>query len=634
MSSIFRVRLCYILACVLLAGAPSVADAAKTSGLIVVVLGSSTAWGAGATPITQAWSYRYGAYLQGLDPSNRFINLAVSGYTTYHVLPTGTPPLTGRPSPDPQHNITAALALHPDAVIVNLPSNDTSMGFSAAEQEANYRTIARVAGEANVPIWIATSQPRNMTLIMRNTQKEVRDWIRMIYGQRSVDFWTTVARPDGTIASGYDSGDGIHLNNAGHDVLYRRVIAAGIPELLARTTTTAVNDPYGDLDGDGAVTDADVALMTRYLADPTQLTAAQQDRIRRYGDVANVVNQTTIGNGVVDSNDTMRLLLLSGGQIDAGTAGPVRQDYGDVNGDGHVDIVDALLVSRSMAGLVTDPAILERIHTRGLGDVSPTVPSVTFGDGTIDSKDLTVLTARAAGNDANPPAYVDYWPLHVADPAAPLIKPDLVVATDISGLTGDANHQVRFVTDAVEERRGYTVTRIAGSDGSVLAAFKGIDGSIYALYVDYPQAFGDHRLEFMSPLKLLDASAARGPAAPWAASTTGAFSGIPSQSVIATGTVLDRADHYTPAAGDFTIVAPGSTWSKAVRARLDIALLRGDWGTMDMQQAFFYEFAPFIGVVERAQSPYRGSLAAATDRPDLVVNEITSRGIQYTRTAP
>jgi len=58
----------------------------------------------------------------------------------------------------------------------------------------------------------------------------MREWIYSTYGSRSVDFWTSLAASDGTIDSTYGSGDGIHINNAGHRKLYNRVVGSGFFE--------------------------------------------------------------------------------------------------------------------------------------------------------------------------------------------------------------------------------------------------------------------------------------------------------------------------------------------------------------------------------------------------------------------
>ena len=75
----------------------------------VAVVGSSTAAGFGLDDPATSWVGRYAAYLAAGCPGSKVTNLAVSGYTTFHVLPSGTPNAQGRPAVDERHNVTAAL---------------------------------------------------------------------------------------------------------------------------------------------------------------------------------------------------------------------------------------------------------------------------------------------------------------------------------------------------------------------------------------------------------------------------------------------------------------------------------------------------------------------------------------------
>lgn len=194
----------------------------------VVVLGSSTAAGTGPSHPDSAWVNRYRANAESLNPSNQVTNLALGGYTTYHILPTGSVPPPGRPAPDPARNITQALSLSPDFVIINLPSNDAASGYAVSEQLANYDSVLVRAAAEGVPVWISTTQPRNLPLAGRTNLMEMRDSTFARFGEHAVDFWNTLALPGGTIDPLYDSGDGIHLNDAGHGVLFERVAAKGI----------------------------------------------------------------------------------------------------------------------------------------------------------------------------------------------------------------------------------------------------------------------------------------------------------------------------------------------------------------------------------------------------------------------
>jgi len=192
----------------------------------VVVLGSSTAEGTGPSHPDSAWVARYREHLRTDRPSSRVTNLARGGYTTYHIQPDGFAPPPGRPAPDPERNISAAVRLRPDAIVVNLPSNDAAAGYGVDEQLANYARVLAVTDSAGVDVWIATTQPRNLAPAGRALLVAMRDSTLTRFGGRAIDFWSGVAAPDGAILPAADCGDGIHLNDAAHRLLCERVVAA------------------------------------------------------------------------------------------------------------------------------------------------------------------------------------------------------------------------------------------------------------------------------------------------------------------------------------------------------------------------------------------------------------------------
>jgi lysophospholipase L1-like esterase len=211
-----------------LARAPAVRSAPKT----LVVLGSSTSAGTGPSDVREAYVPRYQAYLARQFPDFRLVNLAVGGQTTYHVQPSGFVPPAHRPAPAIGHNISAALALAPDAVLVNLPSNDAASDIPATEQLENFARIAQLASEAHVKLWLTTTQPRNFSPAQIAIQRQVRDVILKRYSSRALDFWTPFAKPSGSIDPAYDCGDGVHLDAAAHSVLLKIVVAAKLPEAV------------------------------------------------------------------------------------------------------------------------------------------------------------------------------------------------------------------------------------------------------------------------------------------------------------------------------------------------------------------------------------------------------------------
>ena len=197
---------------------------------LIVVLGSTTAEGAGASSPDSAWVNRYEASLSEKDTCYSVVNLAKGGYTTIHLLPTGAPPdeNTGI-AVDTNRNVTRALDFHPGIVIVNLPSNDVARGVPAQRQMANFETITTALRKEGVEVWVCTAQPRNFSDPAQvQAQREVRDAILSAYGDHAIDFWSGLAGPDGFILKEYDSGDGIHLNDAGHRLLWQRVMEKGI----------------------------------------------------------------------------------------------------------------------------------------------------------------------------------------------------------------------------------------------------------------------------------------------------------------------------------------------------------------------------------------------------------------------
>ncbi|KAB2921056.1 MAG: T9SS type A sorting domain-containing protein, partial [Bacteroidetes bacterium] len=194
---------------------------------LILVLGSSTAAGTGATTFDSSWVGRYRAYVKKQDSTALVVNLAIGGYTTYDIMPTGFIPPASRPAPKVNNNITFGLQYKPHAIIINLPSNDAAYGYAITEQLANYDSIlSRVP--KSVPVWVSTTQPRNLDAAGRAALIAMKDSTLARFKAKALDFWTDLANVDGTVNTAYNAGDGIHLNNAGHRLLYDRVVAAGV----------------------------------------------------------------------------------------------------------------------------------------------------------------------------------------------------------------------------------------------------------------------------------------------------------------------------------------------------------------------------------------------------------------------
>ena len=200
----------------------------------IVVLGSSTAAGTGPTSVDSAWVWLYRDTLFQNDTRFRVTNLARGGFTTYNILPTGTEiPDDINQTVDTLRNITLALSLNPQGLIINLPSNDAANLYSVDDQLSNYDQILEAASVMNVPYWICSPQPRNFSTGEQFIiQATMLDSTFQRFGEFTIDFWAEFSSAVGLLLDFWDSGDGVHLNNAAHRVLMERVLEVGVVESL------------------------------------------------------------------------------------------------------------------------------------------------------------------------------------------------------------------------------------------------------------------------------------------------------------------------------------------------------------------------------------------------------------------
>jgi lysophospholipase L1-like esterase len=262
----------------------------------IVVLGSSTAAGTGPSAYDSAWVNRYRNYLLSLNPSNQVVNLAQGGYTTYKIMRTGFTPPPGRPTPDVNKNITAALALNPDAIIVNMPSNDVSNGFSYQEQMNNLDSVVALANSNNVPIWICTTQPKNFSnAATRQLQEDLKDSILIRFAPNTLDFWTTIALSDNSIDPNYDSGDGTHLNDAAHAIFNNRVIDLNLP-LQLYVPTSSVDYAIIDASPNGNIGCGDSSTLVTVVVANLGITETSSTQI--------IIKNTNQLNGII-TTDTL-----------------------------------------------------------------------------------------------------------------------------------------------------------------------------------------------------------------------------------------------------------------------------------------------------------------------------------------
>jgi acyl-CoA thioesterase I len=187
-----------------------------------VVMGSSTAAGAGASP-GRSWA----ALIQAdvLNQGIKVINIAKGGSVTYEGLSSGAAPTPDRPVPDPLANIDQALSRSPSLIVVAYPSNDTALGYSVQETVDNLLSIRRQALLNSVSVVLVSSQPRNLSAAQLDQLTVIDEQLSAAVGPCFVDVRTGLAGADGHLAPQYDSGDHVHPNDAGHELMATRIEA-------------------------------------------------------------------------------------------------------------------------------------------------------------------------------------------------------------------------------------------------------------------------------------------------------------------------------------------------------------------------------------------------------------------------
>lgn len=191
------------------------------------VIGSSTSACTGPSSFANCYLGRLDAYQDGIGQPMDLFQLAVGGYTVYKGMPSWFVGPWPNLQPDVNNNVTRALSFTPDVVLVNYPTN----GYDTLRVDSIMRCFRTIRAEVTAQgktCYITTTQPRHAfpfnNMAVREKLRELRDSILLQFGYFAIDFWDGLADPTTLqILPAFDSGDGIHLNDAGHNILFQKV---------------------------------------------------------------------------------------------------------------------------------------------------------------------------------------------------------------------------------------------------------------------------------------------------------------------------------------------------------------------------------------------------------------------------
>jgi acyl-CoA thioesterase-1 len=200
----------------------------KAQKKVIAVVGSSTAYGAGASPIDSSWVNLLKKYYQDLKEIDTIYNLAVPGSYSFYGMPTGSVPPSGFITflPDTASNVTKALSYNPDVVIISFPTNDIAAGVPPPLFLSNLHAMYNAVLAAGKICYMAATQPRdNLDSSQSIALVQGRDSILQEFPAFGLDFFAPLVDPNpanvAQINPIFNSGDGIHPNNAGHQLLFQ-----------------------------------------------------------------------------------------------------------------------------------------------------------------------------------------------------------------------------------------------------------------------------------------------------------------------------------------------------------------------------------------------------------------------------
>lgn len=116
------------------------------------------------------------------------------------------------------------LTLAPNKYLLNIGSNDLRFGATMAELQYNYDSLVQKLTATGATVYHIVL-PEDYTKPLGVNTTALKDWIAAAYPSYYINVWDSMAT--GNILKGiYDTGDGVHINQAGNDKIYQAIVAS------------------------------------------------------------------------------------------------------------------------------------------------------------------------------------------------------------------------------------------------------------------------------------------------------------------------------------------------------------------------------------------------------------------------
>ncbi|HEY3414735.1 MAG TPA: hypothetical protein VGM51_16980 [Armatimonadota bacterium] len=304
----------------------------------------------------------------------------------------------------------------------------------------------------------------------------------------------------------------------------------------------------------------------------------------------------------------------------AGTIGPCRAQYGDVDGDGRVTVGDSQTIIAYARGRRYGGT--RDLRIRRYGDIDPVTAVNAFGDSLITPADGVRALKRAAGLETDAPQ-PDYWPLDLPGPRiSPVIPPviDKYTYLDQFGNYTTASIPSTFVYGA------QTVRMLIRTDGTEYDVYKDAKGDVYLVggqMMLYPDDPAPSAITFATPVLLLRNREVAAGLASWAGDTVGNTASYGAHPVHYAVTILRRESTLVPAAG-------GLPFDGTIVLKCAVAFQATPSNRMESQQSWFFWLAPYVGVIKEGRASTQDATEPnLTAKPLLQAQTASIRGFGY-----
>lgn len=116
------------------------------------------------------------------------------------------------------------LTLAPGKYLLNIGSNDLRFGATMAELQYNYDSLVQKLLATGASVYHIVL-PEDYTKPLGVNTTALKDWVAATYPLYYINVWDSMAT--GNILKGiYDTGDGVHINQAGNDKIYQAIVAS------------------------------------------------------------------------------------------------------------------------------------------------------------------------------------------------------------------------------------------------------------------------------------------------------------------------------------------------------------------------------------------------------------------------